>query len=207
MRILGIIFYSSLLIFIGTVMILVAVVFSLKSTPINPDYVLQFISYLQNNITWRAVLGMSGFLIILISFFFAQLIIGRYQREKTIAFSTATGQVTISLSAVEDLIKKLSSYIPEIREMRPDVIATKKGSIIVDLRVILKSEANLPELTSRLQDIIRSKLQEVLGVEGQIIVKIHIAKIISFDDKDRKRKDLSKDKDETIFPYGGYSRL
>ncbi len=47
-----------------------------------------------------------------------------------------TTQYTIALSAIEDLIKRLAGIIPEIKELRPDVIATKKG-IIVDIRVVL----------------------------------------------------------------------
>jgi len=205
MRILGILFYCSVLILIGIAMIIGAFILSFKGSLLQVQYVQGLLFYLQNTFAARLILGLSGLLIILISLFFAQLIIGRYQREKTIAFSTASGQVTIALTAVEDLIKRLASVIPEIRDLRPDVVATKKGSIIVDLRVVLKSEANLPELTSRLQDLVRSKIQEVLGVEGEIVVKIHIAKITSFEEKDKKRREL--DKNETIFPYGGYSRV
>ena len=143
-----------------------------------------------------------GVLLILISFSFAQLILGRFQREKTIAFATAAGEVTIALSAVEDLIKRLAGIIPEIRELRPDVIATKKG-ILVDLRVVLKSEANIPELTARLQEITRSKIQEVLGLEEQIITRIHVAKIITVEEK--KRREI--DKQEPNIPFGTYGRV
>ncbi|MFA5287364.1 MAG: alkaline shock response membrane anchor protein AmaP, partial [Candidatus Omnitrophota bacterium] len=142
-------------------------------------------------------------LLILISFSFAQLILGRFQREKTIAFSTASGEVTIALSAVEDLIRRLAGIIPEIKELRPDVIATKKG-IIADLRVILRREANIPELTSRLQDITRSKIQEVLGVEEQIIVKIHVAKIAPMEEKDKRKK--NSEKEEPAVPFSEYGR-
>ena len=111
-----------------------------------------------------------------ISFSFAQIILGKFQREKTIAFTTSAGQVTISLSAVEDLIRRLAGIIPEVKELRPNAVANKKG-IIVEMRVVLRSEANIPELTSRLQDITKSKIQEVLGVDEQIIIRIHVAKI------------------------------
>jgi uncharacterized alkaline shock family protein YloU len=73
------------------------------------------------------------------------------------------------------------------------------------LRVVLRSEANIPELTARLQDITKSKIQEVLGVEEPIFIKIHIVKIASVDEKDRKRRDLGKD--EPAIPFGGYGRV
>jgi uncharacterized alkaline shock family protein YloU len=195
--VLGILFYAIVLILIGVVLI----VFSFNL--LQPQDINSVLSYLQYNMNARIIVGLSGSLLILISFSFAQLILGRFQREKTIAFATASGEVTIALSAVEDLIKRLAGVIPEIKELRPDVVASKKG-IMVDLRVILRSEANIPELTSRLQEITKSKIQEVLGLEEQIIVKIHVAKIISVEEKKRRE---SITKEEPPIPFGGYGRI
>ncbi len=194
--VLGILFYAVVLIMIGVVLIVFA--FNL----LQPQDINNSLAYLQHNLNARIILGLSGLLLILISFSFAQLILGRFQRERTIAFATASGEVTIALSAVEDLIKRLAGVIPEIKELRPDVIASKKG-ILVDLRVILRSEANIPELTSRLQEITKSKIQEVLGLEEQIIVKIHVVKIISAEEK-KRRESI---KEEPPIPFGGYGRV
>jgi len=196
-NVLGILFYTVILIIIGLVLIILS--FNL----LQPEMISNLLMYLQSNINSRIIVGLSGLLLILISFSFAQLILGRFQREKTIAFATSSGEVTIALSAVEDLIKRVAIIIPEIRELRPDVIATKKG-IVVDLRVTLKSEANIPDLTSRLQEITRSKIQEVLGIEEQIIIRIHISKIISSEEKERKRKEI--DKELPTIPFSGYAR-
>ncbi|MBI4982636.1 MAG: alkaline shock response membrane anchor protein AmaP [Candidatus Omnitrophica bacterium] len=195
--VLGILFYAAIIILIG----LVFIAFSLNL--INPQDIGSFLNLIQSNLNSRLITGLSGILLILLSFSFAQLILGRFQREKTIAFTTSSGQVTIALSAVEDLIKRLAGVIPEIKELRPDVIATKKG-ILVDLRVVLRSEANIPDLTARLQEITKNKIQEVLGIEEQILIKIHVAKIISHEEKDRKRKEIEKE--QPNIPFGGYSR-
>jgi hypothetical protein len=196
--VLGILFYTVVLILVGVVLI----IFSLNI--LQPPDINNLFIYIQHSPNSRIILGLSGVLLILITFSFAQLILGRFQREKTIAFNTSSGQVTIALSAVEDLIRRLAGIMPEIKELRPDVIATKKG-IIVDLRVVLRSEANIPELTSRLQEITRSKIQEVLGIEEQIMIKIHVAKIISLEEKERKRKELEKE--QPTIPFGGYGRV
>ncbi len=188
MRVLGVIFYAAILILIGVALIFFAIAFSInKFQPQSIEYINNFLSYIQSSLYARVIFFLSGILLILISFSFAQLILGRFQREKTIAFATSTGEVTIALSAVEDLIKRLAGIIPEIKELRPDVIATKKG-IVVDIRVVLRSEANIPELTARLQEITKSKIQEVLGLEEQIIIKIHVAKIVSIELKKRNQK-------------------
>lgn len=199
LSILGILFYSAVITAIGLVLIVFAFNFLL------PQDVNNFLVYLQGSSNSRIIIGLVGALLILISFSFAQIILGKFQREKTIAFSTSGGQVTISLSAVEDLIRRLAGVIPEIKELRPDVVANKKG-IIADMRVVLRSEANIPELTSRLQEIAKSKIQEVLGLEEQIIIRIHVAKIAHDDRDSRRRKDFDKEVKPTI-PFGGYGRI
>lgn len=198
LTVLGILFYAAVIILAGIIL----VAFSLNL--LQPQYINNLFDYLQSSPNSRILTGLAGAILILVSFSFARIILGRLQREKNIAFDTASGEVTIALSAVEDLIRRLTGVIPEIKELRPDVIATKKG-IMVDLRVILKKEANIPELTSRLQNITKSKIQEVLGVEDQITVKIHIAKIIALDEKDRNKKDIEKE--EPAVPFRGYGRV
>ncbi len=198
MRILGILFYSSVIMLIG----LVCIAFSLNLA--EPREIVDVLSLAQTSVSTRWVIGISGALLIVVSYSFAQLILGKFQKEKTIAFQTSSGEVTIALSAVEDLIRRMTGIISEIKELRPNVIATKKG-IIVDLRVILRTETNIPDLIAQLQEQVRAKLQEVLGIEEQIIIKIHVSKISPAESKDRKRKD--EDAGERGVPFRGYSRM
>jgi hypothetical protein len=163
-----------------------------------------FFSYIQADSNARWVIGLSGILLILISVSFAQLITGRLQREKTIGVPTSSGELTVSLSAIEDLIKHFTVILPEIKEIRPDVIASKKR-IIVNLRVVLKSETNLLDLTTKLQEITRAKIQEVLeGLDLDIVLKIHIAKIISHEEKEKRHRENQKE--EPTIPFAGYGK-
>ena len=193
--ILGIIFYTTVLSLIGAA----SIALSLNWLPMQDVY--GMLEYLQSNPQARIVLGGTGSLLILITFSFAQLILGKIQRERTIAFANPSGQVTIALSAVEDLIIRLVRHIPEVKEVRPDVIAGKKG-IEIDLRLILKSDVNIPELTMQLQEMTKSKVQEILGIEEQIVVKIHVMKIISYDEKSKKKKETENE--EPTVPYSSY---
>jgi uncharacterized alkaline shock family protein YloU len=197
--VLGIIFYAVMIMAIG----LALIVFALNL--LLPADINNLLILAQSSHNSRVVIGLSGALLILISFSFAQIILGKFQREKTIAFATSSGQVTISLSAVEDLIRRLSGIIPEVKELRPNVVANKKG-IVVEMRVVLRSEANIPELTSRLQEITKSKIQEVLGVDEQIIIRIHVAKI-AHDEKDNRRKKDFEKEDRSTIPFSGYGRV
>jgi hypothetical protein len=192
---LGVFFYTVMSFLIGGALI----TFALDWFNVQDAY--RIVENMQLSLNSKIITGLVGFLLIAVSISFAQLILGKMEKEKTIAFNTPTGQVTIALSAVEDLIKRLTQNFPEIREMRPDVIANKRG-VEVDLRVILQSEVNIPDLTGHLQEMIKAKIQEMLGIEEQIIVKVHVAKIITYGEKKRKG---TVDK-ETIPPFSGFGK-
>lgn len=200
MRIIGIIFYSTIIMLIGAFLILFAL------DQLQPQDIVDMLVLMEQTASSRWIVGISGLLLILISFSFAQGILGKFQRERTIAFSTSAGEVTIALSAVEDLIKRIAGEMPEIKELRPNVLASKKG-ITVDLRVILRSEANIPDLTARLQDITRGKMQEVLGIEEQIIIKIHVIKIIQHESREKKRKTSVEEEAQSTMPFDTYTRM
>ncbi len=191
--VMGVIFYTIIACMMGTVMI----IFSLHILSFNDT--VGFLNSIYTDSGLRLIIGLSGLLLIMVAYSFTQIILGRMQKERTIAFSSPSGRVTIALSAVEDLIKRIYTGVPEIKELRPYVIASKKG-IEVDLRLVLRSEANIPELTARLQEKVKNKLQEVLGIDEPIIVKIHVAKIISHEEKERK----SRKEQETSIPFSGF---
>ena len=192
---LGVFFYTFVLFLIGGLLIVFAFDW------LNVQDIYKIVGYMQLNLNSRIITGLLGFLLITISISFAQLILGRIEKEKTIAFNTPTGQVTIALSAVEDLIKRLSQNFPEIKEMKPDVIASKRG-VEVKLRVILQSEVNIPDLTNHLQEMTKIRIQEMLGIEEQITVKIHVAKVTTYAEKKKKNSTT----EEVLPPFSGYKR-
>lgn len=193
-----ILFYVFVSVFLG-IMILS---FSLHLIDIN-EIVFQ-VNEIYNNTNARLGLAASGIFFILLSLLFAQIISGRHEREKTIAFNNPSGQVTITLFAVEDLIRRIGQELPQIKEIRPDVVATKKRGIQVKIRLVLKSETNIPEFTTQLQEIVKNRIQEILGIEEEIVVKIHIAKIFIQQEKKKRRIEeasITDTEQEVQVPY------
>lgn len=137
--------------------------------------------------------------IIVISVVLENLIYGRRRRERTIAFDNPSGPVAVSLSALEDLIKRLSIQVPEIKEIRPTVLAIKKG-LDIDIKLTLKAEGNIPDLTSRLQDLVKRKIEESIGIEGKINIRVHVVKISLEDIKGKRPVQI----DEPLVPFHGY---
>jgi len=138
--------------------------------------------------------------IMLMSLILAKLIYGKRQMERTIAFENPTGGVTVSLTALEDLIKRLIVQVPEVKEIRPYMIAVRKG-LEVDIKLVLRHEANIPELTGRFQELVRRKIEEAVGMEGKINIRVHVVKISLEDIKFKGKDDFQL---PTQAPFHGY---
>lgn len=141
------------------------------------------------------ILLLTGIALMIVSFYLAKLAYGNFQREKTIAFKNPEGPVIISLSAIEDFIKRITADISEVKEIRPDIIAARKDIIDVSTRIVLWSDTNIPEVTEKVQLLIKNRIQEMLNIEQQIIVKVHVTKIV--------QREPTKDtpREQAQFPY------
>ena len=186
-------FYTLILILLGACLILVALNFIPKESLIN---IINLI-YLKPDL--RIITGFAGLLLIGVSLLIIQIAIGRMEREKIIAFENPDGQVTVSLAAIEDFMRRLARQVPEIKELRPKVTATKKG-IIVDAKVTLFSEISIPNITEKIQSIVKNRVQDMLGIEEAIIVKVHINKLAQREEPKKKKSKREKQEEQEEEP-------
>jgi len=188
---------SGLTLFFYTIVFLLMgglfIVISLNLIP--QETMMEAIGLLYATTNTRLILGVTGILLIFISLMVVQVAMGRMQREKTIAFENPDGQVTISLSAIEDFIKRALKQLPEVKELRPNVRAGKKG-ILITSRVVLFSDVNIPETTEKIQNIVKSRVQDILGVEEPINIKVHVIKIVH---KEEPHRDIKKEDKQPQF--------
>lgn len=140
----------------------------------------------------HTIVGAVGLFLVLASIFTAQISLGKMQREKTIAFSNPNGEVTVSLAAIEDFVKRIAMSIAEIKDLRSNVVAGKKG-VEINTRVSLWADANIPDITNNVQDVIKNRIQDILGIEDPITVRVHVGKIVQ-----KERKKERKQESETI---------
>jgi uncharacterized alkaline shock family protein YloU len=152
----------------------------------------------------RLILGLTGILLIFISIMVVQIALGKIRREKTIAFENPDGQVTISLSAIEDFIKRALKQLPEVKDLKPSVKAGKKGIFIIN-RVTLFSDVNIPEMTEKIQTIVKTRVQDMLGVEEPISIKVHVVKIVHKEEGPKNpNKDVKSPQFRGSIEYGNY---
>lgn len=179
-------FYTLVLLLMGSLLVVIA----LNILP--QEAISDIISTIYATSNVRLAMGIAGLLLIFISILVVQLAMGKMQRERTIAFENPDGQVTISLSAIEDFIKRAIKQMPEVKELKPTVRA-KKGITIIN-KVTLFSDINIPETTEKIQNIVKSRVQDMLGVEEPINIKVHVVKIVHKDEsaKEPKKEDKNQ---------------
>ena len=195
MRLIGgltLFFYTLVFFLVGGLFIVVA----MNAIPLN--YIIEMFNTLYANTDIRLILGITGGLLIFISLMVVQITVGVIKKEKTIAFENPDGQVTISLTAIEDFIKRAMKNLPEIKESRPSVRASKRGIVIVN-KVVLFSDVNIPETAEKIQNIVKSRVQEMLGVEETVEIQVNVTKIVH---KEERSRDIKKD-DTKVPPYRG----
>ncbi len=199
-------FLSGLTLFFYTlVFLLIGALFIVVGLDIIPqEAMVDAVSTIYATSNIRLILGITGILLIFISIMVTQFTMGKIKREKTIAFENPDGQVTISLTAIEDFIKRALKQLPEVKELRPYVRAGKKGISIIT-RVTLFSDINIPETTEKIQNIVKTRVQDMLGVDEPISIKVHVVKIAHKDDasKDTKKEDRGPQYRGNI-EYGSY---
>ena len=141
----------------------------------------------------RFLIGIVGALLIIISAgFILHLLEGLFRKERDIALSGPNGQIKVSLSAIEDVVRRCGRQFLDVKELRPRIVIRRKGLNILN-KVTLYAGVNIPEITERLRSLIRERLGKVLGIEDEIKVTIHVVNVVEKSPKILKREGPSRE--------------
>ncbi len=164
------------------VIISLAVGIGLIGISLNVDYldITTYLIYLKTiiaqNLPLRIVTFLSGFLVILIFLRFIQKGMVRYRREKTIKTETDEGFISVTLTAIEDMIKKTLAEEDIIFHIKPKIFATRR-EIVSNIKIALKEAVNLKELAENIQAKLKERLHTILGDEKPLKINIEVKKI------------------------------
>ena len=125
------------------------------------------------SVFWTALAGAVMFLFGIIVII---LNISARRPEKSFSVENPEGEIRITFGAIEDMLKKSTSHIEGIEDIRPIVIEGKRGLEIL-CRVSATEDVSIPQITMRIQDVIKSQVRDVLGIEEMGAVRIHIYRI------------------------------
>ncbi|MFH1846710.1 MAG: alkaline shock response membrane anchor protein AmaP [Candidatus Omnitrophota bacterium] len=166
------VFYMAVM--VGTGALFLAVALNL----IVPEFWLEIINSISANFSYQAAAAVIGFLFVILGIVYPYRMEKRIKKNRIVAFQNPDGEVTVSLSAIEDYVRKIAKNILGIKDLRSRVDINKRGiNIITDVSMF--SGANIPEVTEKIQMEVRNKVQSMLGIEKKINIKMHIRKIES----------------------------
>ncbi|MEW5895263.1 MAG: alkaline shock response membrane anchor protein AmaP [Candidatus Omnitrophota bacterium] len=149
----------------------------------------------------RLLFGLIALLLLIKTHLMAKTIYGVHQKERNIAFDNPEGRVSVSLAAMEDLIRRVVLQAAEVKEVRTSILAGKKG-LNVQARLVLSGDVNIPEVSSRVQKTIQRKIQDMIGLEESILVEVDVTKIIpQVSIKKKEEKPISPSQSG---PFEGY---
>jgi uncharacterized alkaline shock family protein YloU len=118
-----------------------------------------------------------------------------YRRERSVVYESEYGKVSVTLLAVEDMIRSILENTKELTRPRVRVYPRKRN-IEVIIRGNLLPEVNFVEFTRLVQERVKDKVQALLGTEKEIRVRIEIKKVV-FEGK----KNIKETEPEVPFRY------
>ena len=117
-----------------------------------------------------------GIVLVLIGAGIILLKVREIRREQCIAFDNPEGEVAISMDAVEDFIVRIGNSFPNVKSLVPAIHAGPEGIGVV-IRMDLWSGSNIPRLSEDLQNAIKSRVQDTLGINVNYI-SVSVGKIV-----------------------------
>lgn len=101
--------------------------------------------------------------LILLSFW-ALISASRRPREHEVVIrESGLGRIEIAASALENLIRRAAREVRDVREVKP-VMHLDQDGLVVLLHMNVNPDANLPEVSQNVQEIIQEHLEKKAGV-------------------------------------------
>lgn len=109
------------------------------------------------------------------------LYLGTFKKHRPrvgfISYASDGGDVSISVNAVRDFIRKIADEFEMVTNMEP-TIHSEKETVRIDLDVKIKAGSRIPELSQMLQSRVRESVRDGLGIADVQEIKIRIQQIV-----------------------------
>ncbi|MCD4781408.1 MAG: alkaline shock response membrane anchor protein AmaP [Candidatus Omnitrophica bacterium] len=195
----AVLFYV-LVVFILSVFMLLAAL-----NKLNVEHLAQIVQFIYFDMSSRIMFGWLAVAMIMITIAYYRMFVLNSYADNIIAFDNPSGRVSVSLTALEDIVRRTIVKRAEIKDARIDMKVHRK-TLITKVRLILCSEVNIPELTSKIQDVVKNKIHNTIGIAEKVDITIYVGKIIPGKVKE-KLKDEAPEEEHHVdpaIPFQGY---
>lgn len=146
----------------------------------------------------KIAVGLSGALIVLLWLRFLAGGLDTANFRAIVISSDKESFSTITVAAIEEILRKLMATMEHLKDIRVRVIPCKK-CIKVFIHLVLIAGVNLADFLDETQKKTRAKLVAILGENKKIIIKVEIKRVVS------SKNDESHKWEPPPVPYREYS--
>ena len=195
----AVLFYVTLIMFLSSFVLLFVLNY------IDMQNIVNLFTIIYYDEALRMVFAVGACALLFLNFVFYRAFTVNIHREKTIAFDNRAGRVSVWVVAIEELTKRVISQTSEVREVKSKISVSKKG-LLIKIKLILRAEGSIPEVTSRVQEVVKRKIQDTIGLDEPIEVAIYVGKILPDQGKEQrppKKEEPQKEPQQNV-PFQGY---
>ncbi|MBQ4637975.1 MAG: alkaline shock response membrane anchor protein AmaP [Clostridia bacterium] len=138
-----------------------------------------FIAFVMTNLNGFGMLVFSGVGVIMLVLF-AYVLAGLFSKKSSPMPTSVNvkvseiGSVDITIGALDSLVLKSARAIPAVKDCKAFIVPADDGAVNISLTVSLMPEANIPEVTAKLQEEVKKFVESHTGVnvrEIQVVVE------------------------------------
>jgi uncharacterized alkaline shock family protein YloU len=141
------------------------------------------------NSTKAGILGLS---FIAVGLSFTRMLLKKRRQAEVLIYQSDAGPVVISVTAFEDVVKKVLKRFHLVKESKNKILVQGKD-VEIKLRLVLWSGGKIQELLVEIQEDIRTRIRKMIGPEGQVEVTCDVQRI-----EDHEAASLEPDRDEAL---------
>ena len=127
---------------------------------------------------WKSFqMGMTGLLFIFVGLIFSKALVKGTRRDDDVVLYGKWGYVTVSVRAINDLVRKVLRKFDVVREVQLETdVQGNRLKIVANLSVL--AGWNLPELINTIQSDLSERLNKMLGGGVELELIVNVIKII-----------------------------
>ncbi|HDN98072.1 MAG TPA: alkaline shock response membrane anchor protein AmaP [bacterium] len=140
-----------------------------------PELSKTYINFLSANLSKIGIISM---VVVLVGILWIVNWIDNIIKMRAISFENPGGEVKISLSAIEEFItSRISTQTSGVKDVKVKTSISPKG---LETFITLKLEGglNIPDICANVQELTKSYLQNVVGVERVSSIQVYVSNII-----------------------------
>ncbi len=120
----------------------------------------------------------TGLILVMLGLLFLAMRLKAGTGPRSISFDNPEGEVTISVKAIEDFVRRIGQEFSQVIEITPTILPVRDG-IKIKVKTVLTAGSNVPRLSENIQRMIKTRMQNILGIQNVAKIEINVSKIVT----------------------------